>query len=213
MELNLSNENVPLKDGASASQSTRINKLGVYLLTILGYKSSASIDNYTGAPFIKFESVDKNSQQTLDLMFWMPRQGDGQDRIDLKNRILKLFLVSLGSDTEALRGTALLDSAINRSAKVAVKERERVVIGKKDGKPLIITEIDYWYSGNANEPLSVNESKMRLPLDEAAKAQYLQSLAAWETNSSIGAPQQQPPPQPQQQAPQQQAPPDMNPFE
>ena len=76
--------------------------------------------------------------------------------------------------------------------KVALKERERVVTGSKDGKPLVVTEIDYWYSGKPGDTLKANESKMYLPLNEAQRQQYNADLTAW--NQTHGVETQEIPP-------------------
>lgn len=191
--LDLSNNAVKISDKTSPSPNNKINKLGVYLVKINGYKSSSDISGYNKSPFLKFECIDVATQKAGELMFWLPKENASLETNNIKLKILKEFMLNCGCDTEALKGNDLLNCAINKQVKVALKQRERMVMGSKDGKPLIVSEIDYWYSGKPEDALTVNESKMYLPLNEAQKQQYDALLLSWNQANNIET-QEIPPP-------------------
>ena len=164
-----------------------LDRKGVYLINVLSYQMSSDLENYSPSKtqFIKFRVHDTESLKETSLMFWLPKDSDPEKRVSLKRKLLKEFFTSLGCDLKGKKQKELLDDTIGRECKVALREKERVYIGKQDGKPILITELEYYYSGTKDKPLTAKEDKMFLPLTPQMRSDYEKKLAEWEsTNNS-----------------------------
>lgn len=165
-----------------------LDKRGVYILQVEGYKWSSEIEGYNKTPFIRFICSDQASNKEVSFTFWMPKPGDPANRVEIKKKILGDYLKNLGLDTSTLKGKALLEAAIGKSCKVALREKERVIESKKSGKPMVVTDLDYYYSGTLDKPLNTNESKMIVPLTENMKKDFEERLAKWKSENEQSLP-------------------------
>ena len=163
-----------------------LDRKGVYLINVLSYQMSSDLKNYSPSKtqFIKFRVHDTESLKETSLMFWLPKDSDPEKRVSLKRKLLKEFFTSLGCDLKGKKQKELLDDTIGRECKVALREKERVYIGKQDGKPILITELEYYYSGTKDKPLTAKEDKMFLPLTPQMRSDYEKKLAEWENNNN-----------------------------
>lgn len=166
-------------------QSEYLESKGVYDLEVTDYKWSQDIEGYNKSPFVRFMVKDKVSGKQTSFTLWMPKQGEAKAKSDIKKKIMKEYFENLGCNISANKGRDLLDCAIGKSCKVALKEKERVIYGSKDGKPIVVTDLDYWYSGASDKPLNANESKMFVPLNATQKAKYDAELAEWKKKNSV----------------------------
>lgn len=165
-----------------------LDKRGVYILQVEGYKWSNEIEGYNKTPFIRFICSDQASNKEVSFTFWMPKAGDSAKAVEIKKKILGDYLKNLGLDTATLKGKALLEAAIGKTSKVALREKERVIESKKSGKPMVVTDLDYYYSGTLDKPLNTNESKMIVPLRESAKKDFEERLAKWKSENEQSLP-------------------------
>ena len=166
-------------------QSEYLESKGVYDLEVTDYKWSQDIEGYNKSPFVRFMVKDKVSGKQTSFTLWMPKQGEAKAKSDIKKKIMKEYFENLGCNISANKGRDLLDCAVGKSCKVALKEKERVIYGSKDGKPIVVTDLDYWYSGASDKPLNANESKMFVPLNATQKAKYDAELAEWKKKNSV----------------------------
>ena len=160
-----------------------LDKRGVYILQVEGYKWSNEIEGYNKTPFIRFICNDQASNKEVSFTFWLPKPGDSSKVLEIKKKIMGDYMKNLGLDTNSLKGKALLEAAIGKSCKVALREKERVIISKKTGRPMVVTDLDYYYSGTLDKPLNTNESKMIVHLKAEAKSQFEKDLAEWKKNN------------------------------
>ncbi len=163
-----------------------IDRKGVYLIRVLSYVNSKDKEGYNKTHFLKFRVHDEITLKEADLMFWMSKENDSQERKNLKRKLIKDFLTNLGCNIHELKGNDLFDCAIGKSCKVALREKERIYYRKKDQKPVIITQMDYYYSGKADATLNANESKMYFALTPAMTEKYEKELSEW--NKQNGQP-------------------------
>jgi hypothetical protein len=168
-----------------ASQSKYLSKRGVYLLEVTEYKWSNDIEGYNKTPFIRFITKDTAGAGITSFTLWMPTANDSQKKSDIKKKILKEFLDNLGCDLTKLKGKDLLDCTIGKSCKVALREKERVIRRKKDDKPMVVTDLDYYYSGAADKQLKTDESKMTFPLTEKMRQDFNVILQEWNTANGV----------------------------
>lgn len=166
-------------------QSEYLESKGVYDLEVTDYKWSQDIEGYNKSPFVRFMVKDKVSGKQTSFTLWMPKQGEAKAKSDVKKKIMKEYFENLGCNISTNKGRDLLDCAVGKSCKVALKEKERVIYGSKDGKPIVVTDLDYWYSGASDKPLNANESKMFVPLNATQKAKYDAELAEWKKKNSV----------------------------
>lgn len=168
-------------------QDEYIKRRGVYLIAVDSYHDSATNADYKGTRYIKFNIHDEHSLAKTTLMFWTANEKDSEARAKLKKKMLRDFLTNLGCDMSEKSGRALLDSTVGRLCKVALREKEKIFYGKEDGKPKIIVDVEYYYSGNADVTLTANESKMFSPLPPGLKQKYDTELAAWNEKNNASA--------------------------
>ena len=166
-----------------------IKRKGVYLIKVLEFENSKNKEGYNKTHFIKFKVEDEVTGNKTNLLFWMPKQGESPERTALKKKLIKEFLENLGCNLGQMKGDDLLACSVGKMCKVALREKERVYFGKQDGKPMIITEMDYYYSGKPDATLTANESKMFLPLTPTMRADYEAALAAWKKEHEPQTPQ------------------------
>ena len=170
-------------------KSKYLDKKGVYDLRVREYVWSQDKEGYNKTPFIRFIVEDVSGAGETSFTLWMPKQGEAKAKSDIKKKIMKEYFENLGCNITELKGRDLIDCAVGKSCKVALKAKERVIYGSKDGKPLVVTDLDYWYSGKSDEPLQANESKMFVPLTDTQRAEFDKELSAWmakngETNTA-----------------------------
>jgi hypothetical protein len=164
-------------------QSEYLESKGVYDLQVTDYKWSQDIEGYNKSPFVRFMVKDNVSNKQASFTLWMPKQGEAKAKSDIKKKIMKEYFENLGCNITTNKGRDLLDCAVGKSCKVALKEVERVIYGSKDGKPIVVTDLNYWYSGASDKPLNANESKMFVPLNATQKAKYDAELAEWKSKN------------------------------
>lgn len=164
-----------------------LDKKGVYILKVESYKFSGDIEGYNKTPFVRFNCVEESSGRITSFTLWMPKPTDPPARSEIKKKIIKEFFENLGCDANSLKGKALLESAIGKSSKVALREKERVIESKTTGRPMVVSDLDYYYSGTLDKPLKTNESKMLVPLNDSQRKDFEERLAAWkEANPQQG---------------------------
>ena len=156
-----------------------IKKRGVYALRVIEYVYSKDIEGYNKTPFVRFRVHDEESLEETNLTFWMPTATDHEKRKKLKQKLIRDFLSNLGCSIDTLTGRDLLDCAIGKACKVALREKERIFYGKIDKKPMVVSEMEYYYSGTMDKTLNVNESKMIYPLNATMREKFERELASW----------------------------------
>jgi hypothetical protein len=161
-------------------QSEYLERKGVYDLRVIEYKWSQDIEGYNKSPFVRFTLKDTVSGKKTTFTLWMPKQGEPKNKSDIKKKIMQEYFENLGCDIRVNKGRDLLDCSVGKNCKVALKEVERVIYGSKDGKPIVVTDLVYWYSGKTDKPLNANESKMFVPLSAIKKSEYDKELADWQ---------------------------------
>tara|TARA_R100000900_G_C3306483_1_gene158863 strand:- start:106 stop:726 length:621 start_codon:yes stop_codon:yes gene_type:complete len=168
-------------------QSQYLESKGVYDLQVVEYKWSQDIEGYNKSPFVRFVVKDNVSNKQTSFTLWMPKDGESKQKSDIKKKIMKEYFENLGCNISANKGRDLLDCSIGKSCKVALKEVERVIYGSKDGKPIVVTDLNYWYSGASDKPLNANESKMFLPLNATQREKYDKDLSEWQSKNNQGS--------------------------
>lgn len=156
-----------------------LSKKGVYHIIVESYKWSQEIEGYNKTPFVRFNLKDKASEAITSITFWFATAKDSEKKASIKKKVLREFLTNLGCNLKNPNPKDLLDCTIAKDCKVALREKERVIRRKKDGKPMVVTDLDYYYSGTSDKPLEANESKMIFPLSAAMRANFEQELAEW----------------------------------
>lgn len=155
------------------NKTNYLRKKGVYLIEVMGIIKSNEIPNYNKSPFIKFKCITEPDGAMVDLLFWTHKNGDSEVVKKIKSeRINKFFEHCNAKITE-------LDTIIGKKCKVALKQKERLVI--KDGnKPMIYNDVEFWYSGPVDKPLKADESKMMIELSETDKQKYISETSKYE---------------------------------
>lgn len=166
-------------------QPKYLDKPGVYQLEVLTYLYSQDIEGYAKTPFVRFNTKDTASQLLTGFVLWMPTAKDSPARSDLKKKLLKEFLGNLGCQMGVLKGKDLLDCSIGKTCKVALRGKERVIYRKSDKKPIVVSDLDYYYSGTNDKPLTANESKMFSLLPADRRIKYNEELKTWEEANGI----------------------------
>jgi len=161
------------------SQKTNyVRTKGIYLIEVMGYSLSSEIANYNKAPFIKFKCITEPKEEMVELMFWLARPTDSEIVSKIKKEKLdKFFEHLLGSNT--LKGKEVLEACVGKKCKVALKQKERLVI-KEGSKPMIYNDMELWYSGYQDKPLNADETKMFISLNDADRNKYLSEKSKWE---------------------------------
>lgn len=172
-----------MKDEEKKEYNSEWLKLrGVYLLKIMGNTYSGNIQGYSKTPFVKFDAIDSSTGKKCNLMFWMPTPNDSPDRAEVKKKVLRDFFANLGCDTKKLAGNDLLEDSINKEAKVALKEREIIYCKKETKEPMVVTQLEYYFSGKSNEKLTPKEEKMYVSLNEKQQKQFEAMKAEWDVS-------------------------------
>ena len=161
------------------SQKTNyVRSKGVYLVEVMGYSLSSEIANYNKAPFIKFKCVTEPKEEMVELMFWLARPTDSEIVSKIKKEKLDKFFEHL-LGTHSLKGKEVLEACVGKKCKVALKQKERLVI-KEGSKPMIYNDMELWYSGFQDKPLNADETKMLVSLNEADRNKYISEKSKWE---------------------------------
>lgn len=164
-----------------------LSKKGVYKLKVNEYKWSKEIEGYNKTPFVRFMTEDVVSGGLTSFTLWFPTPKDNEKKAAIKKKIIKEFLENLGCNLSQQKGKELLDCSIGKICKVALREKERIIERKSDGKPMVVSDLDYYYSGEQDKPLKADESKMVLPITAAMKEDFEQRLAKWKQENEPNA--------------------------
>jgi hypothetical protein len=156
-----------------------LKQRGIYHIAVESYKWSQEIEGYNKTPFVRFNIKDKVSGGIASITFWFSTPNDSEKKAAIKKKVLRQFLTDLGCNLKNPNPKDLLDCTIGKECKVALREKERVIYGKTDGKPMVVTDLDFYYSGSADKPLQANDSKMVFPLSASMRAKFEQELAEW----------------------------------
>lgn len=156
---------------------------GVYLLQVTGNKYQAKTEQYTSTPFVRFDTIDTVSGLKTKLMFWLPDDKCSEKAKEVRKDMLNKFFISLGCNKE-LEGMQLLENSINKTAKVALKEVEKIYYKKDTREPKVVTELEYYFSDKADKTLTPKEEKMYVPLSDKQRKKYEDARAKWESETT-----------------------------
>lgn len=151
---------------------------GVYLLQVTGNKYQAHTEQYTSTPYVKFDTIDTVSGLKTRLMFWLPDDKCSEKAKEVRKSILNKFFISLGCNKK-LEGMELLDDSINKTAKVALKEVEKIYYKKDTKEPKVVTELEFYFSDTADKTLTPKEEKMYVPLNDTQRKKFDEAQAKW----------------------------------
>ena len=177
-------------DFTGEAQDKYLELRGVYHIKVDEYRWSKDIEGYNKTPFVRFKVHDTTTKMLTSFVLWMPVDGEKPERTKIKRKLFKEFFENLGCNMigeGGLKGRDLLDCTIGKECKVALREKERVILLKKDGRPMVVSDLDYYYSGTVGKPLTCNESKMVLPLTPKMREDFESSLAAWKATNEPNA--------------------------
>ncbi len=155
------------------NKTNYLRKKGVYLIEVMGIQKSNEIPNYNKSPFIKFKCITEPDGAMVDLLFWTHKNGDSEVVKKIKSERINKFFEHCNAKTSEL------DSIIGKKCKVALKQKERLVL-KEGNKPMIYNDLEFWYSGPVDKPLKADESKMMIELSEADKQKYISENSKYE---------------------------------
>jgi hypothetical protein len=172
-------ENLDFTNMQEKKENTYIKLRGLYQLEIENYSSSSDIEGYNKTPFVKFFAKNVANQEITQLMFWLPKKETKENVREIQLKMIKEFFENLGCNTKELKGKALLDDTVGKSCKVVLKEVEKVITGKSNGKPMVVTNVEYYYSAPLSKSVEVNESKLVRQLTEEQRLAFNDKLNEW----------------------------------
>lgn len=149
---------------------------GAYHAKVTGNKVGEDNGKIT---WVLFYVTDTNSGYKANCMFFMPRDKDSTKASTMKKKMLKDFLTNLGCDMD-LKGMDLINDSTNREAKIVFRSKEKMILGKKDGKPIVINNIEYYWSNPLNKLTEPNPSKLYAKMNDWETNRYNETLKEWE---------------------------------
>ena len=157
-----------------------LRKAGAYQIKVSKYKHGENDGKIT---YVLFYVEDTNTKGIAHCMFWMPREKDSDKATEVKKKILRDFLTNLKCDMD-LKGLELLDDAVGREAKVVFREKDKMIYGKKDGKPIIVKNLEYYYSNPTEKMTEPNHSKLLAELTDWERNKYEEELKKWKEENN-----------------------------
>jgi len=163
----------------------RIEIPGIYVVSVDSYSLSSEIENYKSTPFIKFIFKTEEEGLLTEALFWLPKEGEAEEKTNIKLSMLKEFLTLLDIDTDSYTGHELLKQAEGKKFKGLFKIRERIAKDNSNNyKPYIKEEIAYSYGrAISNEFKNVNEKSLRQYLSSKDTDKFKGLLAQWERDN------------------------------
>jgi hypothetical protein len=158
-----------------------LNNRGIYSLRVVSYVNSQEIEGYNKTPYVKFSAHDEETLKEVSFTFWLPKnKTDSSSRAKTQRIMIKKYLKNLGCDIDTVKGKDLLNCAVGKCCKVALREKEIIWYRKSDKKPTIGTELEYHCSTPSDKTIKVEESKMLFTLTPTKRLEYTNVLAEWE---------------------------------
>lgn len=168
--------------GDAVTGGNYISKPCVEIVTLKSYKMSPK--DHKGCPYIEvtFETVGEEKLIATTRLYRV-REGDSEGAVEFKNKRIKELFTNAGGDF-ALKGEAIIKSAIGGKVKALFKEQEYIgVDGNNNNKPEIRTKIEYSFSTEEDKEIKGNQSYFRSPLNDKALKQYEGDLVKWERDN------------------------------
>lgn len=167
----------------------RIEKPGGYQLRILGNKTGT---NKKGGQWVLLDAVDDQSGDDTKLMFGLPNEGvDSEKAFEIKTKIWNEFVENCGVNPKQELEDIVAELS-GKQVKCVLRLKEKVIFGKEDGKPLIVKNIEYYYSSSMDKQLKFNHDKLDAKLTDWESNFYNTKLKEWEAaNPQQSQPEQQ----------------------
>jgi len=162
----------------------RIEKAGGYQLKITGQKQGV---NKKGGVWILFDAVDTQSMEETKLMFGLAnKENDSKKAFEIKTKIWSEFVKNCGVDKQERPLDEILDDLMGKEVKCVLRLKEKVIFGKEDDKPMIVNNIEYYYSVSMDKQMQTNPDKLFTRLNDWENNFYEEKFKAWEKKNGGG---------------------------
>lgn len=154
----------------------RLEKPGGYQIRIIGNKSGV---NKKGGTWVLLSVVDSQTGDDTKIMFSLPNKGVDSDKaFEIKGKIWNEFVKNCGVNPEQ-DVDDILSELNNKEVKAVLRLKDKVIFGNQDGKPLIVKNIEYYYSVAMDKQLTVNQEKLTAGLTQWEENFYQDKLNEW----------------------------------
>ena len=173
-------QNVEAGTKQKPTKDTKYITEGAYNCEIISVETSASRDNYNGAPYIMFNV--KSGDKIGRARFWAIRESDKPSSKEWKAKQLKDFLVNCGvtdftDDTESIR------QAVGKKVNICFTYEEYISYNKETDKPLIRKAIKYRWSSKDGQKIAYKEDYNQ-PLSKEDMKDYMQKKEQFDSAST-----------------------------
>lgn len=173
-------QNVEAGTKQKPTKDTKYITEGAYNCEIISVETSASRDNYNGAPYIMFNV--KSGDKIGRARFWAIRESDKPSSKEWKAKQLKDFLVNCGvtdftDDTESIR------QAVGKKVNICFTYEEYISHNKETDEPLIRKAIKYRWSSKDGQKIAYKEDYNQ-PLSKEDMKDYMQKKEQFDSAST-----------------------------
>ena len=162
-----------------ATKDTQYITEGAYNCEIISVETSASREDYGGAPYIMFNV--KSGNKLGRARFWAIRESDKPSTKEWKAKQLKEFLVNCGvsdfsDDAESIK------QAVGKKVNITFIYEEYVTNNRETDEPMIRKAIKYRWSSKDGAKIAYKE-EYNQPLSKEDMKDYMQKKEKFDSNS------------------------------
>tara|TARA_R110000782_G_scaffold2679_7_gene10118 strand:+ start:3465 stop:4043 length:579 start_codon:yes stop_codon:yes gene_type:complete len=163
------------------TKDTEYIREGAYHCEVIGVETSATRENYSGAPYITFNV--KSDNKLGRAKFWAIRETDKPSTQQWKAKQLKEFLVNCGV-TDFSDDAESIKQAINKKVNITFIYEEYVSNDRKTDEPVIRKAIKYRWSSKSGTKIAYKE-EYNQPLSKEDMKDYMQKKEGFGSNVTL----------------------------